>query len=128
MSLSIRPPVSDYAPKRAGDPLLIGKITVAAVDQIGATAAEEIEQAAAQVRDGAETVAACLEKLAQAIRGHSKIASEHTAAFIAKTTQVLETVRALDAKLENHGANGETEEETQEATTNVQDGGDRDRQ
>lgn len=82
------------------DPLMIGQITIRAVDQIGAHAATEIEEAAAQIREGAEEVAGRLEQLAEAIRSHSKIASEHTAAFVNRTTQVLETVRALGAKLE----------------------------
>jgi hypothetical protein len=102
-------PVSDYAPKPASDPLLIGKLTVAAVDQIGAKAAAEIDEAAAQVREGADEVANNLERLAEAIRDHSRIASEHTAAFIAKTTQALETVRALGARLESPGTGGDEE-------------------
>jgi methyl-accepting chemotaxis protein len=92
--------ISEYAPKPAADPVQIGKITVEAVDQIGDHAATEIEHTAKQIRDGADDVARRLEQLAEAIRSHSKIASEHTAAFVDKTTQVLETVRALDAKLQ----------------------------
>jgi hypothetical protein len=87
-------------PASAADPLTIGQITIRAVDQIGAQAAAEIDQAAAEIRNGAEEVAAGLEKLAEAIRGHSRIASEHTANFVCKATQVLETVRALDAGLQ----------------------------
>jgi predicted transcriptional regulator len=100
--------VSEYAPKprREPDPLTLGKITVEAVDQIGAKAASEIDRAAAQIREGADEVAGRLEQLAEAIRSHSKIASDHTAQFVARTTEVLETVRALDARLESQGANG----------------------
>jgi predicted transcriptional regulator len=89
----------DDVPEPA-DPLTIGKITILAVDQIGAHAATEIEAAAAQIREGADEVAGRLEQLAEAIRSHSKIASDHTAAFVARTTHVLETVRTLGAKLE----------------------------
>jgi methyl-accepting chemotaxis protein len=99
---------TDDVPEPA-DPLTIGQITIRAVDQIGAHAATEIEDAAAQIREGAEEVASRLEQLAEAIRSHSKIASEHTAAFVNRTTQVLETVRALGAKLESP-ANGATRE------------------
>jgi methyl-accepting chemotaxis protein len=104
-------PASEYSPKPNGnangsDPLTIGKITIRAVDQIGAQAAGEIEQAAKQIREGAEEVAARLEQLAEAIKEHSKIAAEHTAAFVDRTTQVLETVRALGAKLDAAPING----------------------
>jgi hypothetical protein len=104
-------------PPPAPDPLLIGKITIAAVDEIGIKAAAEIDRAALQVREGAEEVAAGLEKLAEAIRGHSKIASEHTAAFVARTAQVLETVRALGVKLDGATTNGSGIEEANERPT-----------
>jgi hypothetical protein len=97
--------ISDYAPKTV-DPLKIAKITIKAVDQIGEHAATEIDAAATQIRAGAEEVAGKLEQLAEAIREHSRIASEHTACFVGKATQVLETVRALDAGLRQK--NGET--------------------
>lgn len=97
--------VSEYAPKTV-DPLAIARITIKAVDQIGERAAAEIDEAATQLRAGAEEVAGRLEQLAEAIREHSRIASEHTACFVGKATQVLETVRALDAGLRQK--NGET--------------------
>lgn len=108
----------------AHDPLLIGKITIQAVDQIGENAAAEIERTAAQIREGADEVAGRLEQLAEAIRGHSKVASDHTAAFVARTTQVLETVRALGAKLDSpvNGATTKGSEKVEEANAESQAG------
>lgn len=97
---------SSYAPKPAADPLMIGKITIEAVDHIGSKAAAEIEQTAGQIRIAADDVARRLEQLAEAIRDHSRIASEHTAGFVNRTTQVLETIRSLEAKLAGNGQNG----------------------
>jgi hypothetical protein len=95
-----QPRAEDYAPKPAADPVQIGKITVEAVDQIGARAAQELEAAADQIRQGADDVASNIEKLAEAVREHSRVASEHTAKFVDSTVHVLETVRALSIKLE----------------------------
>jgi ABC-type transporter Mla subunit MlaD len=105
MTTIIKQPRSEYAPKPAADPVQIGKITVEAVDQIGARAAHELAVAADQIRQGADDVASNIEKLAEAVREHSRIASEHTAKFVDSTVHVLETVRALSVKLEA-GANG----------------------
>jgi predicted transcriptional regulator len=88
------------APPRAADPLKLAGITVQAVDQIGESAAHEIEQAAAAVEEAAGEIGTKLRKLAEAVREHSRIAGEHVAEFVDRSTSVIETIRALQERLE----------------------------
>jgi hypothetical protein len=88
------------APPRARDPLALAGVTVQAVDQIGESAAHEIEQAAAAVEEGAAEIASRLRKLAAAVREHSKIAGEQVADFVNRSTNVIETIRALQERLD----------------------------
>jgi hypothetical protein len=52
---------------------------------------------------GATEIAEKLRELAEAIRGHSKIAHEQIAAFCDKTTIMLDGIRSLQSRLENTG-------------------------
>jgi hypothetical protein len=88
------------APPRARDPLALAGVTVQAVDQIGESAAHEIEQAAAAVEEGAAEIASRLRKLAAAVREHSRIAGEQVAEFVGRSTSVIETIRALQERLD----------------------------
>jgi predicted transcriptional regulator len=88
------------APHRARDPLALAGVTVQAVDQIGESAAHEIEQAAAAVVERAAEIASKLRKLAAAVREHSKIAGEQVADFVNRSTNVIETIRALQERLD----------------------------
>jgi predicted transcriptional regulator len=88
------------APHRARDPLALAGVTVQAVDQIGESAAHEIEQAAAAVVERAAEIASKLRKLAAAVREHSKIAGEQVADFVNRSTSVIETIRALQERLD----------------------------
>jgi predicted transcriptional regulator len=90
----------NYAPPRTRDPLALAGVTVQAVDQIGESAAVEIEQAASAVVDAADVVAGKLRKLAAAVREHSKIAGEQVADFVNRSTSVIETIRALQERLD----------------------------
>jgi hypothetical protein len=96
----IRDQEKNYAPPRARDPLALAGVTVQAVDQIGESAAHEIEQAAAAVEEGAAEIASRLRKLAAAVREHSKIAGEQVADFVNRSTSVIETIRALQERLD----------------------------
>jgi predicted transcriptional regulator len=88
------------APPRARDPLALAGVTVQAVDQIGESAAHEIELAAAAVEEGAAEIASRLRKLAAAVREHSRIAGEQVAEFVGRSTSVIETIRALQERLD----------------------------
>jgi hypothetical protein len=87
------------APPRARDPLALAGVTVQAVDQIGESAAHEIEEAAAAVELAAGEIGTKLRKLAAAVREHSKIAGEQVADFVDRSTSVIETIRALQERL-----------------------------
>jgi hypothetical protein len=102
-------PVSEYAPQppRSGDPLKLAGVTIQAVDQIGERTAAEIERTAESIVAGADEVASNLYQLANAIRGHSKVASDHVEQFVSKTTEVLGTVRELLAKIADSTPNGQ---------------------
>jgi TPP-dependent pyruvate/acetoin dehydrogenase alpha subunit len=88
------------APPRARDPLALAGVTVQAVDQIGESAAHEIEQAAAAVEEAAGEIGTKLRKLAAGVREHSKIAGEQVAEFVGRSTNVIETIRALQERLD----------------------------
>jgi NTP pyrophosphatase (non-canonical NTP hydrolase) len=88
------------APPRARDPLALAGVTVQAVDQIGESAAHEIEEAAAAVELAAGEIGTKLRKLAAAVREHSKIAGEQVADFVNRSTNVIETIRALQERLD----------------------------
>jgi hypothetical protein len=88
------------APHRARDPLALAGVTVQAVDQIGESAAAEIEEAAAAVELAAGAIGKQLRELATAVREHSRIAGEHVAEFVGRSTSVIETIRALQERLD----------------------------
>jgi hypothetical protein len=88
------------APPRARDPLALAGVTVQAVDQIGESAAHEIEEAAAAVELAAGAIGKQLRELATAVREHSRIAGEHVAEFVGRSTSVIETIRALQERLD----------------------------
>jgi predicted transcriptional regulator len=96
----IRDQENNYIPPRARDPLALAGVTVQAVDQIGESAAHEIEQAAAAVELAAGEIGTKLRKLAAAVREHSKIAGEQVADFVNRSTNVIETIRALQERLD----------------------------
>jgi predicted transcriptional regulator len=87
-------------PPRASDPLALAGVTVQAVDQIGESASHEIEEAAAAVELAAGEIGTKLRKLAAAVREHSKIAGEQVADFVDRSTNVIETIRALQERLD----------------------------
>jgi hypothetical protein len=96
--------MNDITPApRARDPLALAGVTVQAVDQIGEAAAGEIEEAAAAVQDGAAVIALRLRELAGAVREHSRIAGEQVAEFVDRSTSVIETIRALQERLDGTG-------------------------
>lgn len=110
-----------YNPKPAAtsarDPIALAGITVQAVDQIGDTAAAEIEAAAAAVeRDATEITRSAIEiaqglrELAEMMRERSQIASGHVDDFCKRATSFVETMRGLQRRLGSEGgANGSGE-------------------
>lgn len=88
---------------RTRDPIRLASVTVKAVDQIGEAAAAEIEDAAAQLEAAAAEIGTKLRSLAKAVRDHSRIAGEHVEGFCNRSTAVIETVRAMQARLDGGG-------------------------
>jgi hypothetical protein len=88
------------APPRVRDPLALAGVTVQAVDQIGESAAHEIERAAQALQDGAFEIAENMRELATAMRKHSQIAGERVAEFVGRATGAIETIRALQERLD----------------------------
>jgi hypothetical protein len=91
--------MTDITP-RARDPLALAGVTVQAVDQIGESAAHEIEQAAATVELAAGEIGRKLRELATAMRKHSQIAGERVAEFVGCATGAIEMARALQERLD----------------------------
>jgi hypothetical protein len=85
------------------DPLRLAQVVVPAVDQIGAAAAREIEEAAVGLVAGAEEIAARLRELAEALRIHTTTAQQHVSEYVHKATTVLEGVRGLQEKIASGG-------------------------
>jgi hypothetical protein len=78
----------------------LANATIRAVDRIGEAAAEEINEAADELIRGANEIAAKLRDLAEAIKGHSKVAHEQVTVFCDRATSVLDGIRALQGRLE----------------------------
>jgi hypothetical protein len=81
------------------DPHVLASATIRAVDRIGEAAAEEINEAAGELIRGANEIAAKLQALAEAIRGHSKVAHEQVTVFCDRATSVLDGIRDLQGRL-----------------------------
>jgi hypothetical protein len=96
----IRDQENNYMPPRVRDPLALAGVTVQAVDQIGESAAHEIERAAQALQDGAFEIAENMRELATAMRKHSQIAGERVAEFVGRATGAIETIRALQERLD----------------------------
>jgi hypothetical protein len=89
------------------DPIKLANITIKAVDRIGGAAATEIEDAARCLEEAAAKIAENLRELAGAVREHSRVAGEHVEQFCGKATSVIESIRALQERLDSKRGNGE---------------------
>jgi hypothetical protein len=88
---------------RARDPIALAGVTVQAVDQIGESAAAEIDTTAEALEDAAIKIRNELRTLAAAVREHSRIAEEHVAEFVKRSVSVIEMTRALKERLDATG-------------------------
>ena len=92
--------LNSHAHRAASDPVEMATLTVRAVDQIGAAAASEIEKAANALEQRASEIAEKLRNLAAAVREHSQLAGASVSEFCEKSTSVIETIRALQERLD----------------------------
>lgn len=77
----------------------ITEITVRAVDQIGETAAADLERAADAHERKAKSDADKMRQLALTIRDQCKQASAHIEAFCQRSTDVMSTIKELSARV-----------------------------
>ena len=106
---------------RVGSIRLAGA-TIQAVDRIGEAAAEEINEAADELIRGANEIAAKLRELAEAIRGHSKIAHQQVAVFCDRATSVLDGIRDLPGRLAKTECGPEIRQIQQDIPTFLKEG------
>lgn len=83
---------------RQTDAQLLGMVPQA-VDQISADAATQIEGTAKQLVENAQLVAEKLQKLAEAIREHGRIAEEHVSKFCGDAKHILDVAARLQTRL-----------------------------
>jgi hypothetical protein len=95
------------------DPLRLAGVTIRAVDQIGAVAAEEIERAADELGRRSNEIINDVRKLADSIRSHTKATRDRVSDFCDKATSIVEGVRELQEKL-RPGEPGSQQEQTAE--------------
>ncbi len=101
MSKTIKPPVSDYAPKSpavAAD-MRLTTVTVGAVDAIGERAATEIEAVANELAALTKVTCDQLSALAAAIRGQTQIAAKMIGDFCMQNSETLSTIQGLNLKI-----------------------------
>lgn len=94
----------------SNDPTRLANATVQSVGRIGDASAEEIEKVREELRRGYEEIDAKLQQLAEAFRGHAKVAGEHVSSFCLLATDFFDTINAANRKLQ--GRQGAQELET----------------
>jgi hypothetical protein len=77
----------------------IAVITVAAVDEIGARSADQIEAAAAAVEEAGKALGAKLRSLATAMRDHTRRASQEVSEFSLLAASASDTVRGIEKQI-----------------------------
>lgn len=101
---------SAYAPPAPPSPSQLASITVQSVGKIGDASADEIEKVRAQLKRGWEEIDAQLEQLAEAFRGHARIAEQHISEFCLQATDFFESISAAKRKLQGAAPDRRAEE------------------
>ncbi len=104
----VEPTAAPYPPRpvivKKADPvaeqLKLGNVTLEAVDRLTGMTADEIEQVAEQVLDGAEETAAVLRELARRVRENGMFANERLARFVRVANQCADMARSLQHSVE----------------------------
>jgi uncharacterized protein (DUF2384 family) len=78
----------------------LGNVTLEAIDRLTGMTAEEIEQVAEQVLDGAEDTAATLRELARRVRENGMFANERLARFVRVANQCADIARSMQQSVE----------------------------
>jgi hypothetical protein len=107
-SKRVEPTPTQYPPRPVivkeqnveAEQLQLGNVTLEAVDRLTGITADEIEQVAEQVLDGAEETAAVLRELARRVRENGMFANERLARFVRVANQCADIARSLQQTVE----------------------------
>jgi hypothetical protein len=78
----------------------LGNVTLEAIDRLTGMTADEIEQVAEQVLDGAEETASTLRELARRVRENGMFANERLARFVRVANQCADIARSMQQSVE----------------------------
>jgi hypothetical protein len=93
-------PVIVKKPDTEAEQVQLGNVTLEAIDRLTGMTADEIEQVAEQVLDGAEETAAILRELARRVRENGMFANERLARFVRVANQCADIARSMQQSVE----------------------------
>jgi hypothetical protein len=93
-------PVVVKKPDPEAEQVQLGNVTLEAIDRLTGMTADEIEQVAEQVLDGAEDTAAVLRELARRVRENGMFANERLARFVRVANQCADIARSMQQNVE----------------------------
>src|SRR5215470_5194575 len=108
-------PVIVKKPAPEVEQVQLGNVTLEAIDRLTGMTADEIEQVAEQVLDGAEETAAVLRELARRVRENGMFANERLARFVRVANQCADIARSLQQTVERRDEQSPPEPKTVEA-------------
>src|SRR5215467_4294348 len=93
-------PVVVKKPDPKAEQAQLGNVTLQAVDRLTGMTADEIEQVAEQVLEGAQETAAVLRELARRVRENGMFANERLASFVRVANQCADLARSMQESVE----------------------------
>jgi hypothetical protein len=87
-------------PNPEAEHLQLGNVTLEAVDRLTGMTADEIEQVAERLLDGAEETAAVLRDLARRVRENGMFANERLARFVRVANQCADIARSMQQSVQ----------------------------
>src|SRR5215813_448370 len=124
-SKRIEPTPASYPPRAVivkkpdteAEQVQLGNVTLEAIDRLTGMTADEIEQVAEQVLDGAEETAAVLRELARRVRENGMFANERLARFVRVANQCADIARSMQQSVERRDDDPPPEPMKAEATS-----------
>lgn len=102
-------------PNPEAEHLQLGNVTLEAVDRLTGMTADEIEQVAEQLLDGAEETAAVLRDLARRVRENGMFANERLARFVRVANQCADIARSMQQSVQRRDEESPPEPKKAEA-------------
>ena len=109
-------------PNPEAEHLQLGNVTLEAVDRLTGMTADEIEQVAEQLLDGAEETAAVLRDLARRVRENGMFANERLARFVRVANQCADIARSMQQSVERRDEQSPPEPQKPEARAEQESG------